>query len=179
MTVKGMRDGRPSPARRRLTLALAMALLVIVVISAASVYGDVSHEGWPDTVVYKSHPDDENGIIKGTNRSDELLGGHGNDTIYGANSADVIWGDFKPCCQPARQHDRLHGGLGNDFIYSSHGTNDITGGGGNDTIHAHWGRGGTIDCGAGYDVISLGPDSKRHYKVSNCERTSFKNGARP
>ena len=46
-------------------------------------------------------------------------------------------------------------------------------------IHAHWGQGGTIDCGGGYDVIFLGPKSKHRYKVRNCERTSFKNGARP
>jgi Ca2+-binding RTX toxin-like protein len=155
--------------------AVLIALLVALFVpSAGIVYGDASHDGWPETVTYKSHPDDENGVIKGTGRSDELLGGHGNDTIYGAGSADVIWGDFKPCCQPGSQHDRLFGGAGNDFIYASHGANDISGGVGNDTIHAHYGRSGTIDCGSGNDLLFLSHRSKAHYHVRNCERISFK-----
>ena len=151
-------------------LTLGIALFTVT----GLVYGDASHDGWPDTVTYKSHPDDQNGVIRGTNRSDELLGGHGNDTIYGRGAADVLWGDFKPCCQPGSQHDRLNGGGGNDFIYASHGANDINGGRGNDTIHAHYGRSGSIDCGSGNDLLFLSHRSKPHYRISNCERTTFK-----
>src|SRR3954447_23457452 len=47
MTVKGMHDKGQGPVRHRVTLAAAIALLLVVVLpSAASVYGDVSHEGW-------------------------------------------------------------------------------------------------------------------------------------
>jgi Ca2+-binding RTX toxin-like protein len=156
-------------------VAVAIALmLVAVLISAAIVYADASHEGWPDTVVYKSHPDDQNGVLRGTSRSDELLGGHGNDIIYGRGSADVIWGDFKPCCQPLGQHDRLRGGPGNDHIYASHGKNDITGGSGNDRIHAHYGHtGSSVDCGSGNDIVFLSHQRRSHYGVHNCERISF------
>jgi RTX calcium-binding nonapeptide repeat (4 copies) len=166
---------RGQPLRRSVMSLAAIAVpSALAFASAALVYGDASHEGWPTTVVYKSHPDDQNGRIRGTRRSDELLGGHGNDSIYGRGAADVIWGDFKPCCQPSRQHDRLHGGAGNDFIYASHGTNDITGGPGNDVVHAHYGRGGTIDCGSGNDLLFLSHRSKPHYGVRNCERTTSK-----
>jgi len=150
------------------------ALLIVALAFAPPVYGDASHEGWPDTVVYKSHANDQSGVIRGTARSDELLGGHGNDTIWGRGDGDVIWGDFKPCCQPPGQHDSLNGGPGTDFIYASHGANTITGGPGNDTIHAHFGTGGSIDCGPGRDLLFLSHRSKPHYRIRNCERKTFK-----
>src|SRR5690242_10801673 len=78
----------------------------------------------------------------------ELLGGHGGDTIHAGPWGDVIWGDYKPSGQPATQRDRLYGGPGNDHIYASHGSNTILAGAGNDWIKAHFGR-GIIDCGAG------------------------------
>jgi len=152
----------------------AIASLLVSALAASVVHASASHEGWPDTVVYKSHANDESGEIQGTKRSDELLGGHGDDTIWGRGKGDVIWGDFKPCCQPTNQHDRLNGGGGRDFIYASHGWNDITGGPGNDTIHAHFGAGGTIDCGPGRDLLFLSHRSKPHYKVRHCERKTFK-----
>jgi RTX calcium-binding nonapeptide repeat (4 copies) len=165
--------GRCTAARRALPVGAAVLLIVLVPL-AGIVYGKASHEGWPDTVVYKSHAKDQDGVIDGTNRSDELLGGHGNDTIYGGGSADVIWGDFKPCCQPETQQDRLYGGPGKDFIYTSHGFNDVTGGAGNDTVHAHFGRGGTVDCGTGSDLLFVSHRSKPHYRIRHCERISFK-----
>jgi Ca2+-binding RTX toxin-like protein len=168
-------------------LATAIALLLIPLLaSTALVYGKASHAAWPTNNcrwrhhpsgpgcgVYRSHNRDQDGVIQGTRRSDELLGGHGNDTIEGGPAGDVIWGDFRPCCQPANQQDHLDGGLGNDFIYASHGTNDIEGGPGNDVIHAHFGRGGSIDCGPGNDLLFLSHRSKPRYRVRNCERISF------
>jgi hypothetical protein len=175
----GTGRGELSTCYRLGVVAAVTFLLFLFLLSGALVYGDASHEGWPDTVTYKSHPDDQNGVIRGTNRSDELLGGHGNDVIFGRPAADVIWGDFKPCCQPSDQHDRLYGGHGKDFIYSSHGINKIYGGEGNDTIHAHYGRGGTIDCGSGNDLLFLSHRSKKHYySIRNCERSTFKHEGR-
>jgi Ca2+-binding RTX toxin-like protein len=163
-------------APHRVVLAVAITLLLVGVLpSVALVYGDANHEGWPDIVVYKSHPEDQNGALQGTNRSDELLGGHGNDTIYGRSGADVIWGDFKPCCQPSSQHDVLYGGQGNDFIYASHGKNNINAGSGNDVIHAHYGAsGGSVDCGSGNDLLFVSHKRKSHYSIHNCERLTYK-----
>jgi Ca2+-binding RTX toxin-like protein len=119
------------------------------------------------------HKDDRSGLIRGTMRSDELLGGHGNDTIFGRAAADVLWGDYKPSGQSTVQVDHLYGGAGDDFIYASHGRNIISGGPGNDTIHAHFGY-GSVDCGAGYDTLILSHRSKPGYRIRNCERILFR-----
>jgi Ca2+-binding RTX toxin-like protein len=119
------------------------------------------------------HKQDESGTLEGTERSDELLGGHGDDRLDGGPAADVLWGDYKPGGQPTSQWDHLDGGEGNDFIYASHGRNTIAAGPGKDTIHAHYGR-GVIDCGGGADVLYISHKSKKNYKISHCETISFK-----
>jgi hypothetical protein len=103
----------------------------------------------------------------------ELLGGHGGDTIHAGPWGDVIWGDYKPSGQPTNQVDNLSGGAGNDFIYGSHGTNVIDAGAGNDEIKTHFGR-GTVDCGPGSDLLYISRRAMRSYKVRGCERISHK-----
>src|SRR2546423_1094250 len=80
----------------------------------------------------------------------ELLGGHGSDTIHAGPWGDVIWGDYKPSGQPTGQRDRLYGGPGRDHIYAGHGWNSIFAHPGADWLNAHFGR-GVIDCGRGRD----------------------------
>jgi hypothetical protein len=103
----------------------------------------------------------------------ELLGGHGNDTITAGPRGDVIWGDYKPSGQPSSQTDRLNGGAGRDFIYASHGTNIIHAGGGKDYIKAHYGK-GVIDCGGGNDLVYISRRAQKSYKISHCETISHK-----
>ena len=102
----------------------------------------------------------------------ELLGGHGNDTIYAGPWGDVLWGDFKPSGQPTTQHDVLYGGPGPDFIYASHGYNQIVAGAGDDVVHAHFGS-GTIDCGAGNDILYISHRARKRYTVRGCEQISY------
>ena len=85
----------------------------------------------------------------------------------------MIWGDYKPCCQPTSQFDHLYGGAGDDFIFASHGTNYIAAGAGDDWVKAHWGR-GVIDCGSGRDVLYISHRNRPLYRVRHCERISFK-----
>jgi Ca2+-binding RTX toxin-like protein len=103
----------------------------------------------------------------------ELLGGHGSDTIHAGPWGDVIWGDYKPSGQPTRQHDRIWGGPGRDHIYASHGRNAIRAGGGDDWIKAHFGY-GLVNCGPGNDLLFISRRAQRHYKIRNCERISHK-----
>lgn len=103
----------------------------------------------------------------------ELLGGHGNDTIYAGEQGDVLWGDYKPSGQPTRQKDTLIGGAGNDFIYAGHGTNMINAGSGKDYIKAHYGK-GIIDCGGGRDVLYVSRRAQKHYVIRHCETVSHK-----
>jgi Ca2+-binding RTX toxin-like protein len=112
-------------------------------------------------------------VVTSRSGHNELLGGHGNDTLYAGPWGDVLWGDFKPSGQPASQADRMFGGPGKDFIYASHGTNLIAAGGGDDRIKAHFGR-GSIDCGGGKDTLFISRRAQRHYAIRKCERISHK-----
>ena len=112
-------------------------------------------------------------VMSGRPGHNELLGGHGSDTIHAGPWGDVIWGDYKPSGQPAGQVDRLHGGPGKDFIYASHGTNLIWAGGGPDVIHAHFGR-GQIWCGHGRVIVYLSHAARRRYRLHGCHRISYR-----
>jgi Ca2+-binding RTX toxin-like protein len=158
---------------RRTPIAAAAACAALA-LGATVGHAQTSHEGWPKIDgVLKINKNDGNDTLRGTRKSDELLGGHDSDTIYGRGSADVLWGDYKPSGQGTAQVDHMYGGDGADFIYASHGRNIIVAGAGNDTIHAHFGR-GSIDCGAGRDTLFISHRSKPGYKISRCERISFK-----
>ena len=115
------------------------------------------------------------GAVVMTSRAghNELLGGHGSDTIYAGPWGDVLWGDYKPSGQNGTQRDTLVGSSGNDFIYSSHGVNAIVGGGGNDWIKAHFGS-GSIDCGGGRDTLFISRRAQRHFTIRGCEAISHK-----
>jgi hemolysin type calcium-binding protein len=112
-------------------------------------------------------------VVTSRSGHNELLGGHGNDTLYAGPWGDVLWGDYKPGSQPTTQVDTIVGGNGKDFIYASHGTNNISAGGGPDIIKAHFGR-GSIDCGGGNDLLLVSRRAQRDYKITHCERISHK-----
>jgi hypothetical protein len=103
----------------------------------------------------------------------ELLGGHGSDTIHAGPAGDVIWGDYKPDGQPTTQSDHLYGGAGNDFIYASHGTNYIYTGGGYDVIHAHFGH-GAIHCDSASVTVFLSRRGRPGWRLFGCRHISYK-----
>jgi Ca2+-binding RTX toxin-like protein len=102
----------------------------------------------------------------------ELLGGHGNDTIFAGPHGDVLWADFMPN-GPKRQRDRLTGGAGNDFIYGGPGRNVIEAGPGDDFVKSRYGR-GRIDCGEGNDVLYTSRRFRKRYRITRCERRSVR-----
>ena len=153
-----------------LMFASGLATLTMIVWTASAI-GKASHDGWPRIQVLKMNSRDQSRPLTGRpNKHNELLGGHGSDTIQAGNVGDVIWGDFKPCCQPTTQVDRLNGGPGNDHIYASHGINFIHTGGGRDFVHVHFGRGGEIYCESPNVHIYISHRSRHRYRLFGCNR---------
>jgi Ca2+-binding RTX toxin-like protein len=158
---------------RSIRTAAALATVLSLGGSATVAVASTDHTGWPAIDGRHWSADGTGQTVIGTARSDELLGGGGNDRIYGRGASDVIWGTRLSRDNDTAQHDVLDGGAGNDFIYASKGRNDITGGPGDDVIHAHSGTGGTVNCGPGNDLVYLSHRSAPHYVLRNCERRSF------
>ena len=113
--------------------------------------------------------------VKDMRVHNELLGGHGNDTIFAGPTGDVIWADFKPG-GPKGQRDKMTGGTGRDFIYGGPGRNIISAGPGNDFIKSRYGS-GRINCGKGNDIVYTSRRYRSRYKFKSCERKSV--GASP
>lgn len=131
--------------------------------------GNVSHKGWPKiTGILWKVLDSRDHTREGTEDNDELLGHHGDDTLYGLAGKDVLWGDWEKD-NPSHQTDVMRGGDGNDFIYPSHGKNSMYGGRGNDRIIAYYGH-GLIDCGPGTNDFAQTRWQRDDYRVRNCER---------
>jgi hypothetical protein len=155
--------------------ALAAALISIPLVAVAPGAQKASHKGWPVIDGKKDiHQADESTPMQGlTGKHNELLGGHGDDTITAGDIGDVIWGDYKPSGQPTTQKDILTGGAGKDHIYASHGTNTIVTNGGADQVHAHFGR-GSITCATKKPLIFLSHRSQKKYKLHGCTRITFR-----
>jgi hypothetical protein len=140
---------RPRQARLEQT-RLGRALLgaaVLALLSATVAAADASHAGWPKIdgklIINKQNLDE---TMRGDRDLDnELLGGNGDDTIYGGQVGDVIWGDYEPSGQPTTQVDHIYAGNGPNFIYTSHGTNYVYTGTGHTKVYAHFGH-GIIHC---------------------------------
>ena len=134
------------------------------------------HEFWPrmtlaDVQKAKQH---QGTTLRGKpNKSNELLGWHGSDYLYGTNKADVLWADHIGLGQPTGQWDRIWGGAGNDFIYSARGRNTLYGGPGNDAIKARYGR-GLVDCGPGRDIVHVPKSRKKNWTFVNCEKYEYR-----
>jgi len=160
---------------RKLTLVATAAVLCTSLAAVAPAANKASHKGWPKIDgKLDIHKADETTPMVGTKgKHNELLGGHGNDTITAGDIGDVLWGDYKPSGQPATQRDIINGGAGKDHIYASHGTNTIVTHGAADQVHAHFGR-GTITCTTKAPLIFLSHKSQKRYKLRGCPRITFR-----
>ncbi|HEU0316304.1 MAG TPA: hypothetical protein VFR49_03175 [Solirubrobacteraceae bacterium] len=159
------------PRRRSLIVLLAAAALA----PGAAALASTSHAGWPPVArkdIQINRTDANKTLVAHPGVHNELLGGHGNDTLIGGNLGDILWGDYK-VNGPTTQVDHIMGGAGKDYIYASHGTNFIFTGGGGDVVHAHFGR-GEIHCGSARDLVYLSHQSRPGYKLSGCKRISYK-----
>ncbi|MFM9962800.1 MAG: Calx-beta domain-containing protein [Planctomycetaceae bacterium] len=84
-------------------------------------------------------------IIGSPDFADNIIGGHGNDTINGQGGSDTING--------GDSNDSISGGTGDDSIIAGDGDDSVTGEDGNDSIAAGNGQ-DTVSGGAGDDNIA-------------------------
>lgn len=139
----------------------------------------------PDAGVIYSAPMDEGVTYRGTERSDKINGGHGDDRLYGLGGDDHLWADqfIDPVTAGYDARDLVDGGAGDDDIYGGRGTNRLLGGPGDDFIRGgedtttNYMRGGSGDdeirVWGGYNRISGGPGNDTIHATSKDARVTI------
>jgi hypothetical protein len=166
-----------SPARRRLrTLGAATAALATACALAASAVAMTSHAGWPpdEHLVMDRGPAGLHHVLSGRpGVHNYLLGGYGDDTIYGGTAGDVIWGDYHPSGWPSFQVAVIHAGNGRNFIYANDTVNYVwTGTNPATVVHAHE-NSGVIHCENPHIVVFTSKHALPHFKLDGCRHVSF------
>jgi RTX calcium-binding nonapeptide repeat (4 copies) len=164
----------PGPLRNALAPAAALAVTAALAL-AAPVGAMTSHAGWPadQHLVMDKGPAGQENVLRGVEgQHNYLLGGYGNDTIYGGNAGDVIWGDYHPSGE-SRQTAVIHAGDGKNFIYANDTVNYVwTGTNPATVVHAHEGS-GAIHCESPQQVVFTSHHALPHYKLTGCRHISF------
>jgi Ca2+-binding RTX toxin-like protein len=159
--------------RRRLSIA-AVALTGALAVAVPAV-AMTSHAGWPANqhLVMDRGPAGRHHVLRGVaDRHNYLLGGYGDDTIYGGDAGDVIWGDYHPSGE-STQTAVIHAGNGKNFIYSNDTVNFVwTGTNPATVVHAHEGS-GVIHCESAGIVVFTSHHALPHYKLDGCRHVSF------
>jgi len=160
-----------APTPRLSVLALLAALCL-----ATPAVAMTSHAGWPPDqhLVMDRGPAGRVHTLVGRPRlHNYLLGGYGNDTIYGGNAGDVIWGDYHESGWPSSQTAVIHAGDGPNIIYANDtynyvwtGTNPAT------VVHIHE-NSGIVHCESPQIVVFTSHHALPHYTLHGCRRISF------
>jgi len=164
------------PARLRPPFALAAAILLAAIACPAPAPAMTSHAGWPadQHLVMDRGPGGRHHTLVGRPHvHNYLLGGYGDDTIYGGEAGDVIWGDYHPSGWPPSQTAVIHAGNGPNFIYANDTVNYVwTGTNPATVVHAHE-NSGVIHCQNPRIVVFTSHHALPHYKLDGCKRISF------
>ena len=125
----------------------------------------------PDSVFGAEGNDILNGLggddyVDGENGDDIVSGGPGNDQVYGRYGNDQVFGnDGNDQLEGGFGDDYVDGGAGDDVISGTQGSDRVSGGPGNDRIDAVDGSVDRIDCGDGYDIVSIDPQDVSGQRV--------------
>jgi RTX calcium-binding nonapeptide repeat (4 copies) len=162
--------------RSRMATAVSSAALLALLAFVTSAGAMTSHAGWPadqHLIMDKGSAGQENVLQGVADRHNYLLGGYGNDTIYGGEAGDVIWGDYHPSGWPSFQKAIIHAGNGPNFIYANDTANEVWTGTNPDTVvHAHE-DGGVIHCENSSIVVYTSHHALPHWKLDGCQHISF------
>jgi hypothetical protein len=166
----------PRPrTRARLRLAMAGAILLAALACVANASAMTSHAGWPadqHLEMDKGPAGRHNTLTGKAGVHNYLLGGYGDDTIYGGNAGDVIWGDYHPSGE-STQTAIIHAGDGPNFIYANDTVNYVWTGTNPDTVvHAHEDS-GVIHCENPNIVVFTSHHALPDYKLHGCRHISF------
>lgn len=97
-----------------------------------------------------------NDWIEGANNADILMGGLGDDSIYGLGGDDSIEGnEGNDWIDAGAGNDCVDGGLGDDTAFGSYGQDELMGGEGNDDLYGGDGN-DNLDGGLGDDYLAGG-----------------------
>jgi RTX calcium-binding nonapeptide repeat (4 copies) len=161
---------------RRVTLAAIVAGTAVVAAATTPALAMTSHAGWPadqHLAMDKGRAGRHHVLVGKPGVHNYLLGGYGNDTIYGGNAGDVIWGDFHESGWPRRQTAVIHAGNGKNYIYANDTYNYVwTGRNPHTVVHAHE-NSGIIHCQNRHIVVYTSHHALPHYKLRGCRHISF------
>jgi hypothetical protein len=173
MGISGM---SPHPIVRAGRVVVLVAGAACLMACALPAQASTSHAGWPpyQKLIMDKGPAGRHNVLRGKpNLHNWLLGGYGDDTIWGGNVGDVIWGDYHPSGWPAHQTAVIHAGNGKNFIYSNDTVNYVwTGTHPETVVHAHEGS-GTIHCQNPHIIVFTSHHALPHYRLDGCRRISF------
>jgi hypothetical protein len=162
----------PHPIARRQCLLVLVAFLLM----AAPAVAMTSHAGWPadQHLVMDKGPAGQANVLTGVDGiHNYLLGGYGNDTIYGGDAGDVIWGDYHESGWPSFQTAIIHAGDGPNLIYANDTVNYVWTGTNPDTVvHVHE-NSGVVHCENPQIVVFTSHHALPHYKLDDCRHISF------
>jgi hypothetical protein len=113
---------------------------------------------WRSTRAAFRHTGDPPAAPAGTDGNDRLVGGKGEDALFGGAGNDNVVG--------GSGSDLLSGGTGGDVIVGGPGRNRYDGGLGSDSINAANGVRELVDCGFGRDYVKADPRDR----LSGCEK---------
>jgi RTX calcium-binding nonapeptide repeat (4 copies) len=155
--------------------APALALLAALCLTAPAV-AMTSHAGWPadEHLQMDKGPAGQANVLTGVDGvHNYLLGGYGNDTIYGGDAGDVVWGDYHESGWPSFQTAIIHAGDGPNLIYANDTVNYVWTGTNPDTVvHIHE-NSGVVHCENPQIVVFTSHHALPHYKLDGCRHISF------
>jgi hypothetical protein len=167
---------RTSQDRGALRALFALPVLAATLAIAAPAAAMTSHAGWPHDahLVMDKGAAGKANVLRGTpGVHNYLLGGYGDDTIYGGDAGDVIWGDYHPRGFPKHQTAIIHAGDGKNFIYANDTVNYVwTGTNPNTVVHIHE-DGGVVHCENPHQVVFTSHHALPHLKLDGCRHVSF------
>ncbi len=171
--MRGERRALLIPAIVALLATLALATTLTLAVPALAM---TSHAGWPadQHLEMDRGPAGLHHVLVGRDGvHNYLLGGYGDDTVYGGDAGDVIWGDYHESGWPSRQTAVIHAGDGPNFIYANDTYNYVwTGTSPQTVVHAHE-NSGIIHCENPHIVVFTSHRALPHYKLDGCRHISF------